>query len=323
VDGDGYPALRGGAGAHAVSRDVLTVAGPDAVEYLQGQCSQDVAALATGDVADALLLAPDGKLVALVRVVRSADDRFLIDTAGGFGDVVAARLARFRLRSKVEIEILPWTSVAVRGPDAAGAVDGSLETGVDPIGTPGRAGNVGDLWVLPVSWNGTVGVDILGPDPAAVVPPDVRWCDDAAWEGFRVEAGIPEMGSELDDRTIAAEADLVGRTVSFTKGCYTGQELVARLDARGNRVSRRLRGIVVGEESSRSLDPSVLVGATVTAGGSDKDMGRCTSAAWCPGLGVPAALAYVHRSVPVPGPVVLTLAGDRTVGCDVRPLPLV
>ena len=62
---------------------------------------------------------------------------------------------------------------------------------------------------------------------------------------MRVEAGIPVMGAELDERTIAAEADLLDRAVSFTKGCYTGQELVARLDARGNRVARHLRGLVV------------------------------------------------------------------------------
>ncbi|HVX21204.1 MAG TPA: glycine cleavage T C-terminal barrel domain-containing protein [Acidimicrobiales bacterium] len=291
-----YAALRHGLAAYRRPRDVLSVAGPDAAGYLQGQCSQDLSGLAVGDVVDALLLEPDGKLAALVRVGRVGDDAFVVDTDAGVGDLAAARLARFRLRSKVDVAPLDWACLALRGSDVPAAL----------------AAPAGGL-VAPFDWNGVTGVDLLGPDP--VPPAGARPVGDAAWEAVRVEAGIPAMGRELDEKTIAAEAALVDRTVSFTKGCYTGQELVARLDARGNKVARRLCGLVVDPPGT---DPSALVGADLTVPGGDKPVGSVTSAAWCPGLGAVGALAYLHRSVDLPGRV---LAGG--VAAEARPLPLV
>jgi folate-binding protein YgfZ len=300
-----YDALRHGLGAHRLGRDVLAVAGPDAVAYLQGQCSQDVAALGVGGSAEALLLEPDGKLCALIRVVREADDAFVIDTDAGFGPAVAARLARFRLRTKVEVAERDWPCVALRGPAAAALAA--------PAGV--RA--------LPVGFGGVVGVDLLGPGAESAVPDAARWCGDEAFEALRIEAGIPVMGKELDGRTIAAEAGLLDRTVSFTKGCYTGQELVARLDARGNRVARRLCGLVV-EGTAEAVDPGRLLGAAVTSP-EGREVGRVTSAAWCPGLGRPAALAYLHRSLAVPGPVTVAVADgpDGSFPAEARTLPLV
>ncbi|MGP8060311.1 MAG: YgfZ/GcvT domain-containing protein [Acidimicrobiales bacterium] len=317
VDAD-YRALREGTGAYHLARDFLAVSGPDAADYLQGQCSQDVAALADGEVADALLLAPDGKLVALVRLQRVVDDRFIVDTAGGYGETALARLRRFKLRSKVDLERLDWACVALRGTGVAAA----LGQAVDGAATA-KLGGFPGVRALPVSWNGTTGVDLVGPDPERAVPGTARWCGAGGWEALRVEAGIPEMGRELDERTIAAEADLLARTVSFTKGCYTGQELLARLDARGNRVARHLAGVVL--DPATAPDPAAVAGAEVFAGAPGKAVGRCTSAAWCPGVGRLAALAYLHRSVPVPGPLTLEVTeGDRirTVAAEARPLPL-
>jgi folate-binding protein YgfZ len=307
VTGDDYRALRDGLGAYRLRRDVLTVTGPDATAYLQGQCSQDLDGLAVGSAVDALVLEPDGKLTALVRVTRTADDAFVVDVDGGFGDAVAARLARFKLRSKLAIESLDWPAVALRGPRAAD---------VPPV-----AG--GEPLVLPFAWNGVAGLDLLGPGTEAVVADldELRWCGDEAWEAVRIEAGIPTMGRELDGRTIAAEAGLVERTVSFTKGCYTGQELVARLDARGNRVARRLCGIVLPADGTPpATEPGGLVGADLTvAGGDGKVVGAVTSAAWCPGIGAVAGLAYVHRSVDHGTEVAV---GDPSVVGRVAPLPL-
>ena len=216
---------------------------------------------------------------------------------------MAARLARFKLRSKLTIESLDWPAVALRGPRVAEA--------------PPVVG--GELLGLPFAWNGVAGLDLLGPDAETVVTglDGLRWCGDEAWEALRIEAGIPTMGRELDGRTIAAEAGLVERTVSFTKGCYTGQELVARLDARGNRVARRLCGIVL---DAPATEPGGLVGADLTvADGDGKVVGAVTSAAWCPGVGAVAGLAYVHRSVDHGTAVA---AGDPSVVGRVAPLPL-
>ena len=305
---EGYEALRHGVGAHRLAVDAVAVAGRDATSYLQGQLSQDVARLGVGDAAAALLLEPDGKLSALVRVTRTSGDAYVLDADAGFGEAVAARLQRFKLRTKVAIDELDWPCIALRGERVGGASRGE-----------------GPPFVLPVDWNGVCGVDLLGPGADALVPADALWCDAAAWEALRVEAGIPKMGAELDSRTIAAEAHLVERTVSFTKGCYTGQELVARLDARGSRVARRLCGVVA--EDAEPGEAMQLAGAALWTPGGDKVVGRCTSASWCPGLGRVGALAYLHRSVDVPGAVVWARGEDaartRRRPAQARPLPLV
>jgi folate-binding protein YgfZ len=310
VEGADYEALRHGVGAVSLPRDVVRVEGPDAVEYLQGQCSQDVAALGVGASADALLLTPQGKLDALVRVTRVADDVLLVDVDGGFGPAVVARLSRFKLRVKAQIELLHWTGLALRGPGAADTVAA--------LGAPdGTAPPSGVDLVAAFAWNGVTGVDLLGSSPP--MPAGLRVCGWPAWQSVRVEAGIPVMGAELDERTIAAEAGLLERCVSFTKGCYTGQELVARLDSRGNKVARRLRGVVVEPGQEASVRP----GAEMTVTG--RVVGRVTSVAWSPSLATVVALGYLHRDVEVPGPVGIHTgeAPGDVVGAEARILPLV
>jgi folate-binding protein YgfZ len=125
------------------------------------------------------------------------------------------------------------------------------------------------------------------------------------------------MGSELSERTIPPEAGIVGRTVSFTKGCFTGQELVARLDARGNRVPRNLRAVVLPTESgAKAGDQLVRDGAA---------LGELTSVAYSPGAHGLVALAYVRREVEPPATLELGSEEGRvstaTFSADVRELP--
>jgi folate-binding protein YgfZ len=300
-----YRALRTGRGAHRLARDVLSVSGADAADYLQGQCSQDLAVLEVGQAADSLLLAPEGKVVALIRVLRRAEDSFVLDVDAGFGDAVAARLQRFLLRAKVAVEVLDWECIALRG-DFADAAPG--------VGVPGDG-----AWSLPVDWNGWRGVDLLGPAGTMTTPDDVLWCGQDAWEACRIESGVPVTGRELDEGTIPAESGLVERTVSFTKGCYTGQELVARIESRGSRVARRLCGLVL----DASVEPAGLIGADLVVADSEKGVGRVTSAALCPGLDAVGALAYVHRSVEAPATVAVRATAGGDVDAEVRTLPLV
>ena len=267
-----YEALRKDAGVVELPRDVVRVAGPDAASWLQGQLSQDVAKLATGQAADSLLLQPQGKVDAFVRVTRLGSDEFLLDVDGGFGPVVAERLRRFKIRIKADVEPLEWRCLAVRGPRAH-EVAAQATGGV----------------VVAADWPGLPGADVLGEAPS--LPDGVSRCSLEAWQAVRVEAGVPAMGSELTERTIPAEAGIVERSVSFTKGCYTGQELVARIDSRGGNVPRRLRGVVV---TGGDLVPPA--GASVVAG--DKEVGTLTSVATTPGG--PVALAYIRREVEPP-----------------------
>src|SRR5581483_9132051 len=123
----GYRDLAERAACVVLARDAVRVAGPEAATYLQGQLSQDVEALAPGASAWTLVLQPQGRIDAWGRITRLGEDEFVVDTDGGFGDALAARLARFKLRVKADIEPLDWRCVAVRGPAAeppseAGAV---------------------------------------------------------------------------------------------------------------------------------------------------------------------------------------------------------
>ena len=268
-----YAVLRAEAGAVWLARDALRVAGPDALAFLDGQLSQDIKALAVGGAADSLLLQPEGKVVALLRITREAEDAFVLDTDGGFGDLVIERLTRFKLRTKATIEQLPdWRCLAVRGPRAHDVASG-----------------------LAADWPGLPGVDIVGPD--VTVPAGVTVCSAEAYEAARIEAGVPLMGRELTEQTIPAEATgIVERAVSFTKGCYTGQELVARIDSRGGNVARHLRGVeLAGDEMPVPGTPLLdAAGATV---------GTITSSAWSPRTNAAVALAYVARKLSPPADV--------------------
>ncbi len=293
VAGD-YIALRQGVGAVWLPRDFVRVHGPEAVSFLQGQVSQDVAALAPGSSAHSFLLQPQGKVDALVRVTRTGEEEMVVDVDGGFGEAVQSRLQRFKLRVKAELEPLPWKCLALRGPIAHDVeVDG------------------GGL-VLANDWPGLPGVDVVGEAPS--VPPGVRTCGPEAWEAVRIEAGIPAMGAELTEKTIPAEAGIVDRTVSFTKGCFTGQELVARIDSRGGHVPRHLRGILV---ATNVIPP---VGAEVSVEG--RAVGSLTSVAESLQRRAPVGLAYVKRDVEVPAEAEVRWEGG-SAPARIEALPLV
>lgn len=295
-----YQALRMGVGAVWLARDAVRVTGSEAAGFLQGQLSQDLQPLEDGDSVWSLILQPQGKIDALVRVSRLAEDDFVLDTDGGWGDAVVARLLRFKLRVRADLEPLAWSCLGLRG--QSDSFDSRFGSGLG-VGPAGRRGTM----VVAAAWPGLAslrvdGLDLLGPGPtvsdvAADGADAVRVCSAAAHEALRIEAGQPAMGRELTDRTIPAEAGVVPHTVSFTKGCFTGQELVARIDSRGGNVPRRLRGVVV---SGRRDEPSppLPAGAALVVGG--KEVGSLTSTAYSPGLVATVALAYLHRDVAVP-----------------------
>ena len=283
-----YWALRKDAGAVWLPRDFIGVSGPDAITFLQGQLSQDVEQLAVGASAPSFLLQPQGKIDALLRVTRIEDQVVVLDTDAGFGEVARARLERFRLRIKADLEPLTWRCLAVRGPRAH-----EIATG------------------LAADWPGLSGVDVVGGAPA--VPDAARLCDLEAYEAVRIEAGVTVMGREIDEKTIPAETGIVDRAVSFTKGCYTGQELVARIDSRGGNVPRRLRGVVVG---TNVVPPR---GAVVSVAG--KDVGALTSVAESLERRAPVALAYIGRAVEPPAEATLTWeAGSAPARIEALPL---
>jgi folate-binding protein YgfZ len=292
-----YQRLRTGVAVVPLARDAVRVSGPDGLSFLQGQCSQDVAGLAVGGSTWSLVLQPQGKVDALVRVTRVAGDSVVLDTDGGWGPRLLERLNRFKLRVKADLELLPWTCVALRGP---GALDEALAVLAGP-----------DLLVVDAGWPGLPGVDLLGAEPR--VPAGVAVVSSEAYQLVRIEAGIPAMGVELTERTIPAETGIVERTVSFTKGCFTGQELVARIDSRGGHVPRHLRAVVLPE----ARPPA---GAAVLVEG--KQVGVLTSVAAVPGGGA-VALAYISRHVVPPASAAAEWEGGGRGAASIRTLPLV
>ena len=265
--------MSGAVFAVRVPRDVVRVSGPDAASFLQGQLSQDVVKLEVGSCAWTFVLQPQGKVDAWFRITRLAEDAYLCDVDSGWGAVIVARLQRFKLRVKLDIDLLEWQCVAVRGVAAA-------DVDAESLGAPIAA---------PVEWAGTVGVDLLG--PAVALPPGVPLGDHAIYDAWRVSVGMPSMGAELDESTIPAEAGVVDLSVSFTKGCYTGQELVARIDSRGNRTPRKLRRVVLADAAEGVVPGTVLLAAD------GHEVGVLTSVA------APLALAYVRREVEPPAVV--------------------
>jgi folate-binding protein YgfZ len=228
-------------------RAFVRVAGPDAEDFLQRMLSNDVAALGPGDSCDALLLTAKARVIAPLRVLRRGPDDFLLLTEPDLGERLRRELMRFRFAAKAEIEPEEHRSLVVFG-DGEG---------------------------IPTSDYSEPAHEVLD----AELDPTV---DEAVLERLRIEAGTPRWGAEIDDRVLPAEAGLVERAVSLTKGCYPGQEPIARLHYRGH-VNRRLRVLEVdGEPPAR--DTEIKLG--------EKVVGRVTSAV------AGRALGYVRAEVP-------------------------
>jgi tRNA-modifying protein YgfZ len=242
-------------------RDYVGVRGPDAESYLQALVTNDVESLGPGEAREALLLTPKARVVAPLVVVRRAADDYLLLTEAGLGERLRSALLRTRFAAKCEIELEEHDSAIVLG-GAEGFP--TADYGVDAVE------------VLDAGLEPTVGEDEL--------------------ELLRIKAGTPRYGREIDDRVLPAEAGLDARAIDFVKGCYVGQEPVARQHYRG-RVNRSLRVLVLEGEELPAYD------AELTREG--KVVGRVTSAAR-DGDGV-VALGYVRAEVPADA--VLDLGG--------------
>jgi tRNA-modifying protein YgfZ len=229
-----------------LSRGYVRVAGPDAADFLERMLSNEVASLDVGEARQALLLTPKSRIIAPLRVVRESPEWFLLITEAGLAERVTSELLRARFAANCEIGVVPLR-------------------GFVHFADPGRGVRVGDYGVE--AWE--------------------TWEDDereaagpAELESLRIEAGTPAWGKEFDESVLPAEAGLDETHVSFTKGCYPGQEPIARLHYRGH-PNRRLRRL---EVESASPGDEILLG--------EKVVGRVTSAV--PGK----ALGYVRREVP-------------------------
>jgi folate-binding protein YgfZ len=255
-------------GIAARPRAFVRVAGPDAADYLERMLSNAVAGLAEGESCEALLLTPKARVIAPMRVLRRGEGDFLLLTEPELGETLRNELLRMRFAAKADIELEEHSSYLLLGESGAGIPN-------DDYGIPA--------------------VEVLDQDPPEG-PPSLS---DEDLERLRVEAGTPRFGKEIDDRVLPAEAGLVDRAVSLTKGCFPGQEPIARLHYRGH-ANRGLRVLEVD---------GVQAGSEIVRDG--KVVGRVTSVA--PGR----ALAYIRTEVPEDA--VLDIGGVEARHARMRP----
>jgi tRNA-modifying protein YgfZ len=267
-------------------RSTIVLGGSDVLRYLHAVCTQHTLDRAPGDATQALLLSPKGKIEFAFRLA-VLEEGVLVDTEAAAAQGLGERLARFVFRYDVTMgQPVPGAATVV-GPGA----DAALAAAGLPVPVPGRAGIAGPDLVLRRT---PVGVDLLGPGaPAAVAGLEragVERAPDGLWELLRVEHGLPRAGLELTDDVLAEEAGLLGSHVHLDKGCYPGQETVARVHNLGQ-VQRRLAGLRF-EPSGDGL-PAPRTDLVADDG---RRAGQLRSVVDHPRLG-PIGLAYVRRVV--------------------------
>jgi tRNA-modifying protein YgfZ len=245
------------------------VTGPDAASYLQAMVSNDVEALGPGESCEALLLTPKGRVIAPMTVYRRDADDYLLLTEAELAERLRAALLRSRFAAKVAIELEDHTSTLVVGRETPPGAVANREYGVAAYELVDEE---------PPAW-GEIGEHEL--------------------ERLRIRARTPRFGKELDERVLPAEAGLDERAIDFEKGCYPGQEPIARQHYRG-RVNRRLRVLEIEGAELPEYD------AELTHEG--KVVGRVTSA----GAEGDHVLALGYVRVDVPPDAVLHL-GQREV----------
>ncbi len=297
VDDRVYSALTTGAaliGPRGVG--ALELRGDDAAEFLQGQISNDVQSMVAGAGVYAALLSPKGRMRADMRVLNTGDSLLVLCVQNQLAPI-RRMIDDFRIGFRFEIVDRGAESelLSLVGPRSREL----LATALGGAATPGENENdnvTADDGLLAVTT--LLGVDLLGSPEVltgaarSLVSAGAVAAGPEAYELARIEHGVPRIGAEIDERTIPEEAGLNDRAVSFTKGCYVGQETVARLHYKG-KPNRHLRGL--------ALEATVAPGTPVT-GADGSELGQVGGVAVSPARGV-VALAILRREV-APGDII-------------------
>jgi folate-binding protein YgfZ len=301
LDGE-YRQLREEAGfVRRPSVRTLAVTGPDAVDFLQGQLTNDVEAIEAGGGGYGALLDRKGHLQSDLRALRVGDEAVWLVAEADGAERVAGHLGMYRIGREVEVQPVDVETISVLGPA------GAATTGIDPPSSEhahlqAEVAGVGGVRAVATD----LGFDLLvasgevEPLTSALVAAGVPEATEEAAEILRVESGRPRLGLDMTTETMPAEAGIVERAVNFEKGCYIGQETVARLHYRG-RPNRHLLGLLLEQPAAH--------GDAVHLG--ERELGRIGTAVISPALG-PIALAVLRREAE-PG-VKVTLPSGAEAG---------
>ncbi len=328
-----YSAVRdGGAGLIDLSsRGRLQVSGSEAILFLNGLITNDMKTLAEHHWMPAVFPNVQGRLIAAVRVIRLRDDGekkqpvFLLDIEPASKEVVLKTIGRFTLAGDFRVADISEATVqlSIQGASAAALAGAVLGPAVQDLGGDG---------VLEVSWEQTAVTVIRGAHTGAegfdliietsraadlwdsLIKAGVQPVGYDALDILRIEAGIAAFGRDMDETNVVTETNL-DHAISFTKGCYLGQEIIIRIKHRGH-VAKKLTGLL--------LDKQVQIEAgAVISSAEGKEIGRVTSATFSPGLKTTIALGYVRYEYLSAGTAVNIQTGDGVSAARVHDLPFV
>jgi folate-binding protein YgfZ len=314
------------------ARGRLWLAGADRLSYLQGLLTNDTRALGPGRGCYAAYLTPQGRMIADMRLFEM-DDGLLMTVPVSMAARLRDRLDGLVFSEDVRIEdrTAALAQLGLHGPRAASTVEHAL-------GAPGAVAPLaafrhrrlpfGDTTVVVASTDELGGgLDLFVETPRAAALRDALGAAGAMAAGagvaevLRVEAGVPEYGVDMDEETIPLEAGIEARAISFTKGCYVGQEVIVRVLHRGQgRVARRLVGLTIGDVAPPA---SAVPAAGAPLRAESREVGRLTSAVRSPALNHVVALGYVHRDFAEPGTRLVVVHGGAALSAVVTRTPFV
>jgi tRNA-modifying protein YgfZ len=321
---DHYRAIREGAAIGAIApRRQIALTGADRAAYLQGLLTNDIQALAPGTGCYSAWLSRDGRMLTDMHALASAG-MILLDVPAAELDPTLQRLDQYIFSEDVQVASLAESlrTVPIHGPGAAAVIEAAVHGAAglagwddyrhEPIGSQGivaaridQLGVPGYLLFVEPAAEAQLSAQLEAAGATAVSP--------EAIEAARIEAGYPVFGIDMTGDTIPLEAGIEDRAISFSKGCYVGQEIIIRVLHRGGgRVARKL--VALRLEYAAARDAKVFAG--------DREVGVITSAAVAPALG-PIALGYLHRDFVAAGTAVdvETSSGRRAASVTARPMP--
>lgn len=323
-----YQAVRTSVGLSDLShRGLLRATGDDRVKWLQSILSNDLLRVQPGQGVYSSLLTHKGKMLTYVRLYVTPD-AVILEDVGDIGDTTAKTLKKFLLygtKAKLEVLTGTWGLLLLSGPRAAEVIRLALQVELQTAAVPSLTTATQDtqpVWLLRGEETGEQDILLATPNAnllalwnllvATGSPLGLRPVGTVAREMLRLEAGLPKAGADLNEEIVPPEANLDGKAFSLNKGCYPGQEVVARMDTYGN-VRRHLSGLLIRDTT---VPPA---GAKLFSG--DREVGWISSASASPAMGHPIALAYPLRDFSTPGTELTVDVDGRRLPATVHALP--
>jgi len=284
---------------------IVKLTGSERVTWLQGMVTNDVAALVLGQSCYAAHLNPQGKMIAHFTILAEADALWLMMERSVIGGLVTA-FDKLLIMEDVQVSdvSMDFEVLGLMGPSSKGLLNSWLS----------QPSAQKTLWVAT-----ELGCDVWAPREQAdriireLTVIGTTAVDRGTWDVIRTEAGLPIFGVDIDESTVMPE--LGDHGISYSKGCYVGQEVVAKVKYIGH-VNRRFCGLIVND-----ADIAALPEAKSVIRRKDKDVGYITTSLFSPGLNAPIALGFVNRSAAAAGTIVDIISAGKTIAATVTDLP--